>query len=118
MASKRIFTVEIELTSSQFRLLRSMAAKRSTEEKPLHVHDLVEQLVDRALLPMSARQYDAAHRDLSIAELHKAGLNDPEIARRLRCHPATVFRARQRLGLKSNDPRGGYHPKEHDVPRR
>lgn len=106
MTTNRV-PITIELSSSQYQLIKSMAAKRSSPDRVVKIHNLVEQLVERALLPMSARQYDVAHRDLSITELHQAKLNDQEIARRLHCNPGTVFRTRHRLGLGRNDPRGG-----------
>lgn len=110
MASRQIYEVTIALTNSQFQLLHAMASKRSSPGRQVQVHHLVEQLVDRALLPMSARQYRIAHRDLTITQLHQRGLNDPAIARSVKCNPATVYRTRHRLGLKANDTRGGYHP--------
>lgn len=109
MTQNRV-TVTIELSSSQFQLLRSLAAKRSTPERIVKVHNLIEQLVDRALTPMSNTQYVIAHRDLSIRELHSAGLNDRAMARKLQCSSNTIWRARHRLGLAANDTRGGSHP--------
>lgn len=102
-----LFPITIELTSSQFQRLRATATKLSKPGNTYTVPELVEELVDRALTPKTSRQYDTARRDLSVLQLHRQGMNDRAIARQLHCHPATIYRARQRLHLGPNDPRGG-----------